>query len=399
MLEQFSISNYLSFKEKAIISFVPESITELQELLYKPNHPNFQFLLSKGIGFFGINSSGKSNLIKSIDFVKSFVLGEIGGLSKDKIENLHSFALDEEMQNLPSEFEFRFWSNQKKFRYGFIVNQNKVFQEWLLVIENKKEKIVFERNENAYYFGREYKKDVEIFAGKVRQNELFITFCSRLTIEFALEITDWFKKVTILQEYDVKKLASHTMDLIEGDDALYRVKLEKIMKESSFGIESIKLSKTGGGKSLSTSHNLRNTNELYWFDLIKNESLGTIKFFGLLGPIIKTLFNGGVLVIDEIDSGFHAELGIHLLNLFLKSNNEKHFPQLIFSSHNHEIWVKRVLRRDQQYHVIKNDFGESSLKRTYDYKVRKSKSVKNSYEDGELSPIPVFRQGNLFLDC
>lgn len=227
---------------------------------------------------------------------------------------------------------------------------------------------------------------------------MFITFCSRLTIDFALEITNWFKKVIILQDYDIKKLASATMDLIEGNDALYRVKLEKIMKESSFGIESIKLSRTGGGKSLSTSHSLKNTNDLYWFDLIKNESLGTIKFFGLLGPIIKTLYNGGVLVIDEIDSGFHSELGIHLLKLFLNSKNEQRFPQLIFSSHNHEIWVKKVLRRDQQYHVIKNEYGESSLKRTYDYKIRKSKSIKNSYEDGELTPLPVFKQLDLFLD-
>lgn len=108
MLEQFSISNYLSFKEKAVISFIPESITELQELLYKPAHPNFQFLLSKGLGFFGINSSGKSNLIKGIDFSKAFVLGEVGGLAKDKIENVDAFALDEKMQKLPSEFEYRF---------------------------------------------------------------------------------------------------------------------------------------------------------------------------------------------------------------------------------------------------------------------------------------------------
>ncbi|MFM2393215.1 MAG: hypothetical protein RLZZ546_1197, partial [Bacteroidota bacterium] len=373
MLEQFSVTNYLSFKEKATITMVPESISEIPGNLY--SIADYKVKLMKGLGFFGMNSAGKSNLIKAFQLSQSFILGRLGGMASDKIEGLTPFMLDEEFQKKPSEFEFIFWLGYKRYRYGFITTKDIVKEEWLLVVENKKEKVIFQRNTTIYYFGREYKKEVEIFSGKIGPKELFITFCARLNVEFAVDVISWFKKITILFEYDINKLAEQTMKLIETE-AVYRTKLENIIRDSEFGIESLKLSNRGGATIVETGHKYKGKDEdIYWFDLVKNESLGTIKFFGILGPIIKTLNTGGLLLIDEIDSGFHAELGIHLLNLFFKTKNERDFPQLIFTSHNHEIWDKKVLRRDQQYHVIKSDYGESTLTRTYDAKIRKVKSV------------------------
>lgn len=41
---------------------------------------------------------------------------------------------------------------------------------------------------------------------------------------------------------------------------------------------------------------------------IGQESLGTQKFFSILGPIIDTIENGKVLFIDEFDDNLHPKL-------------------------------------------------------------------------------------------
>ncbi len=397
MLESFSVSNFLSIKEKLTITMISESISELPKNLYKTPYQKFELL--KGLGLFGLNSSGKSNILKAIQFCKSFILGNTGGISSDNIEGTEPFRLDDDTLKLPSEFEFIFWVHENRYRYGFKCTKKSITEEWLLVVENKKEKVVYERQIDSYYFGREYKKLMERYSAKVRYNELFITFCTRISAEFGEDVTSWFKNLDIFIDYNPKDMAVETMKMLK--EPKYQLQLETIMKHSDFGIETIKLISLGNNIVLETGHKVKSNKpetDIVWFNLLENESVGTIKYFGLLGPILKTLQNGGLLIIDEIDSGFHAELGIHLIGLFYSTFNDKRKPQLIFSSHNNQIWDRKTLRRDQQIHVEKDQYGASSVKRTYDYKVRKSKSIKRSYDSGELSQVPTFRQLDLFDD-
>ena len=68
------------------------------------------------------------------------------------------------------------------------------------------------------------------------------------------------------------------------------------------------------------------------FDLIKNESLGTQKYFGLLGPIILSLSKGSLLIVDEIDSKLHPHLLNIILKLFNSKQNNHTGAQLIFTN-------------------------------------------------------------------
>ena len=79
MLEKFTVKNHLSFKDSFELSFVPSSINELSKNLITPLYSKYKML--KSIGVFGLNSSGKSNLIKSIQFCRDFILGKIGVIS------------------------------------------------------------------------------------------------------------------------------------------------------------------------------------------------------------------------------------------------------------------------------------------------------------------------------
>lgn len=109
-------------------------------------------------------------------------------------------------------------------------------------------------------------------------------------------------------------------------------------------------------------------------------------------------YKGSLLIIDEFDSGFHSLLGKHLLNLFNLANTQSKHPQLLFISHNHDLWNSKILRRDQQLHMEKTKFGNTKAKTTYQYKVRKDKSVKRTYMNEKLTKLPILNNQQLKFD-
>ena len=129
--------------------------------------------------------------------------------------------------------------------------------------------------------------------------------------------------------------------------------------------------------------------EKVFFDMLENESVGTQKYFGLLGPILLSLTQKRILWIDEIDSRLHPILLENIISLF---NSKKYNPngaQIVFSSHN-TIPLKKLLRRDQMVFVEKDAFGVSSIQSLYTKapKVRSDASFDKDYLLGKYGGIP-----------
>jgi AAA15 family ATPase/GTPase len=76
MLIQFSVGNYRSFKERTVFSMVAANTKSKDPLINKNNvfheENNLELLTSTAI--YGANSSGKSNLVKALAFMRQFVL-------------------------------------------------------------------------------------------------------------------------------------------------------------------------------------------------------------------------------------------------------------------------------------------------------------------------------------
>src|SRR5690606_25412475 len=51
------------------------------------------------------------------------------------------------------------------------------------------------------------------------------------------------------------------------------------------------------------------------FNLFTEESEGTQRYFSMLGPVFDALNEGGLLIIDELDSSLHSRLVWRLLGL------------------------------------------------------------------------------------
>lgn len=82
MIIQFTVENFLSFKEPATLSLAASALKEKQtrsdEIVFELEGTNLSLLKSAVI--YGANASGKSNLVKALDFFKWFVINSSKGV-------------------------------------------------------------------------------------------------------------------------------------------------------------------------------------------------------------------------------------------------------------------------------------------------------------------------------
>jgi AAA15 family ATPase/GTPase len=123
-------------------------------------------------------------------------------------------------------------------------------------------------------------------------------------------------------------------------------------------------------------------------DFDENESEGTKKVFALAVPILDTLKNGEVLVVDELDARFHPLMTRTIIDLFNSNDTNPHNAQLIFMTHDTNLLNKIVFRRDQIWFLEKNKEGVSDLYSLVEFKVDKNSDFENDYIKGKYGAIP-----------
>ena len=169
MLIGFSVGNYKSFKETVTLSMVASSITEEEPELDTNNvfEINHKLKLLKTAAIYGANSSGKSNLIAAINFMKWFVLNSSKETQVSEAIDVEAFRLSTETEKEPSFFEIVFLLEGKTFRYGFEVNAREVVSEWLFQADDSEEKMLFERDHDTNLLSsKTFRKDQVWFTEK-----------------------------------------------------------------------------------------------------------------------------------------------------------------------------------------------------------------------------------------
>jgi len=311
-----------------------------------------------------------------------------------------------------------------KYKYGFIVNEKAIEGEWLSQIIKKKEENIFLRARQEFTFDKkfknEFKSKIDFLSELTRTNSLFLSVLSQFNIGLAQKISTWFSNCIIAHDTDHLALIDFSAKLLE--DTKYRKLFNDIIKSSGLGIESVEeriselTSRLNYSKefltsifsdeiknySVKTKHNVYDSEHVkkntIFFDLVENESLGTQKFFGLLGPILMAIKEQKILIIDEIDARLHTLLLQKIIELFNSVEYNPNGAQLIFTSHNTH-FLKSKLRRDQMIFVEKDIYGVSQIDSLYNKfpKVRNDASFDKDYLDGKYGAIPLINsQLNLF---
>ena len=143
MLIRFSVENFLSFSDRQKFSMLPGKGSLKAD--HKTSKLNGISVLKTAV-LFGANASGKSNLIKAIDFGKKMVLR---GNKPEKPIDYQKFRLDKQSNINDSRIEYEIQHKGKNYAYGFIFNNELIKEEWLYEIGAKKE-IKTEFDETAF---------------------------------------------------------------------------------------------------------------------------------------------------------------------------------------------------------------------------------------------------------
>lgn len=410
MLISFSAENYLSFKNKVVLDLQAASIKEHQDNVFTPLQGGAYSTL-KSVGVFGHNSSGKTNLIKAMGFMKNFVLNS----TTLKEIPLDPFRLSIESEKNPSTFEIIFLLDKVRYRYGFTVTQKTVESEWLFTTEKRKEDNLFIRARQNFDFEKKFRTTLkgkfELVYEMTRTNTLFLSVLAQYNFSFFLPISNWFSKILIAQDIEHTALVEFTAKLMTIGD--YNKLINDVIKRSDLGIDSVesRLKEAAAQKGysyefLSTAflddiqqytvrtghirynHDNRPQDKIF-FDLLLHESLGTQKFFGILGPILFTLKERGIIFIDEIDARMHSLLLQDVIGLFNSKKTNANGAQLVFTSHNTNV-LKKGIRRDQMILIEKDKYGVSTMQSLHskEPKVRNDATFEKDYLSGKYGAIP-----------
>lgn len=435
MLVDFTLRNFLSFKDEISFSMLAaKSVKEHEscdcnESCNLLNVPNSDSKLLKVAAIYGANSSGKSNLLMAMSFFKDMVLNSFRNDSILRQAKDLSYQFSLEAKEEPSSFEMMFIINDKRYRYGFEIENESIESEWLFVkpLDSIRESYCFKRERKNITVNSKTYKGAGGVSTKTRHNALFLSTCAQFNVEVSMIIKEWFRKrFNILSGIDDNTIHYTANQYIHNADMHKRIiefiKLIDLgindisIKESD--LETVPESVNQFVDALSKNPNVINSeitdikkieilseHKRYHNGVQKDtlltpfviESLGTKKIFALLGPWFDTILNGGTLLIDEFGASFHTKLSIELIKIFQSSLNKN--AQLIITTHDTNLLRGELLRRDQIWFTEKNEYGASDLYSLVEYKINQANSVRNDatfnkdYLMGKYGAIPYF--GNI----
>ena len=117
------------------------------------------------------------------------------------------------------------------------------------------------------------------------------------------------------------------------------------------------------------------------------ESSGTKRLFLLLGTFLPVLTEGGIAVIDEMESDLHPHIIPLLIDLFVDAATNPKRAQLVFTCHHVEILNQ--LAKEQIILVQKDTDNVSSLRRLADIPgVRREENFFANYNAGRYEAVP-----------
>jgi AAA15 family ATPase/GTPase len=453
MFLEFSVGNYLSFKDIVTLSMVAgKSVKELEDEGNQSNvffTPENNHKVLKSAVLYGANNSGKSNLISAMSFFRGFILASSNEKNATDEIKVSPFLLNTATENQPSFFEIIFYINTTCYRYGFEADKNIIHNEWLYEYDkavSTKEHNLFERNFQKIKISNKYFKEGKGKENATRPNALFLSLVAQLNGEKATEIQEWisenFNILSGLNEttthFTVKQFIENTRYKSSIIDFLKKIKIgfedievneiTDLMKETIMQIPDefadelndvlaalkklkgkIETDKKSNNISKDVSINFLykkyDEAENYVYNQIVDfglQSKGTHKIFALLGPILDTIENNKILIIDELDSSLHTLLTIEIVKLFHAKGNSA--AQLIFASHDTNLLRKSLFRRDQIWFAEKNKLEASDLYSLVEYKIDQANSVRNdaSFEKdyllGKYGAIPFFGDLTTFIN-
>lgn len=420
MLIEFSVKNFLSFKDKVTLSMEKGNGDENLENVVSENGT----YLLKTAAIYGANASGKSNILSALScailMVRNSNLIPVGG----KWNFVKPFLFDEVSKNEPSEFEFIFTSNGVKYRYSFSTDMNRIYDEVLDAYYSQKPTNIFTRkNTNSYEFSTD-KSRLEELSNNNTENKLFLATATTWNYDKTKDAYLWFvNAIDTYNSFDkiadgdlmdysneevglkefALKLLSEADILIKDITVNYEEKemdstmVDMLVPPMARNAEKFKIKNV----NIELEHEVKDDNgNAHTYKLnFTDESSGTKVLFAF-APFLKKAFETTkIIVVDELEKSMHPVLVEFIVKLFNNKDINKANSQLIFTTHSTNLLNLELLRRDQIWFTEKNPKnGVSDLFPLDSFSVRKDENIQKGYINGRYGAIPFIRDIDLWQE-
>ena len=200
MLKRFIVENFSSYMDENILELTAGRTGVHSNHLVEFSNQKVKVLKSAVI--YGANASGKSNLIKAMEYARDVILENLNEINSYK----KYFRLNEKSVIKPTKFEFELEIDNRFYVYGFssILQKKEINAEWLYEIGKSSDELIFERKKNKIELGkllrrRNIKDRFEIYIEdmKNQSHQLFLSEIANkgldvLEVETINSIYNWF---------------------------------------------------------------------------------------------------------------------------------------------------------------------------------------------------------------
>ncbi|MCA0349865.1 MAG: ATP-binding protein [Bacteroidetes bacterium] len=429
MIINFSVQNFGSIKDKQTLSFEADKSTHLEDA-YIMNFGGQRIL--KLALIYGANASGKTTILKALDFLRDIVLEPES--KKTNELDFNPFLFDAKTPKENSIISIEFFQNNIKYFYEVEFFKKAIVTEELY-FHNPNKANVFKRKTNLsnqfteIAFGSKISAD-KVFEKTLEANTLWNNTVlggylkTNIDLKELQEVVEWFENYLSPLVYTRTELEGFVTSRIDNNE-IAKADVVSILKKADFNISDIiiqeeekdipddfieflkKQIKAPGEKikelqekgkltavNIEFEHTVNNTKYTLPLEL---ESQGTRRYYGFAGLLALLIKNSTAFPIDELEASLHPDLYLHFILSFLLNAKTS---QIIATTHNREILDnKDIFRNDAIWFTDKQESCSTELYSLIDFDssvVRNTTNVLNAYKSGKLSGTPNL--GDTFID-
>jgi AAA15 family ATPase/GTPase len=431
MITNITIENYRSFKEEISFSLIAESSKSKEDNVFAQSlaQGKDELRLLKSALIYGANASGKTNLLRCLYEIISFI-GRSNLKVGDNIYCYDPFKFSTTTRNKPVRFTIDFIGKDEiKYNYGIEFSLKEILKEELIYYPFGREKLLFSRliedNDKIHKVkaGSDLNRnDIEVFSNQ----SILSKFGSDIPHKIISEAFIYITNIEVINACSSRKVSILKNEISKTlvDNQILKKKMDELIFFSDTGISSLSIKEADKNKfkfpeDLSEKvkakilddfkynvlgiHPLYDENERQIGDEtlnIEDESHGTKTLFSLGGKILQTLESGSPLFIDEIDAGLHPFLSKLIVAIFQNKRINSKNAQLVFTTHDTNLLDRTLFRKDQIWLVEKNEQGISDIYSLQDFNdVREDTPFDKWYMAGKFGGIPNLKSlESLFVE-
>ncbi|PWS51197.1 hypothetical protein DLE01_14035 [Streptomyces sp. FT05W] len=402
MLLRFRAANVRSLRDEQELSFVVPSGEESDSARTVELSDGKILRVYPLVGVFGANASGKSNVIAALKKMREAVLGSYAQWTSRQGIPRDVFSLDPKAAAETTFYEVDFvMPDGVRWTYGFELSDERVEAEWLHSYPKGRRQVWLDRDatrQEVFAFPGERIQDRALLTRSTRPDALLLSRAANDNHPQLTQIYNWFKQNLwdINPELERQEREGYTAEQLLDDR--FKDRIEGLLRVADLGISgAVVEQQLGEHPRVRLLHEGGESRPvpLDW----QHESFGTRSWFALIGPLLRALDDGAVLLIDELDASLHPRFAAEVVRLFQAPWSNQRAAQLVFTSHDPSLLSTprggRLLEPGQIWLTEKGQRGATELYPLSDVRPGDEENLTDSYLAGAFGAVPRMTEGQI----